>query len=57
VKWEYAREATAPIIKSKNGNAAAYFSEHPHPNMDELFRCKIIVGLLYAGQDKLEGIL
>ena len=47
VKWEYAREAIAPIMNSNNGNAAAYFSEHPHRNMDQLFR-KIIVGLLYA---------
>jgi hypothetical protein len=47
VKWEYAREVIAPIMNSKNGNAAAYFSEHPHRNMDQLFR-KIIVGLLYA---------
>ena len=47
VKWEYAREAIAPIMNSKNGNAAAYFSEQPHRNLDQLFR-KIIVGLLYA---------
>jgi hypothetical protein len=47
VKWEYAREAIAPIMNSNNGNAAAYFSEHPHRNMDQPFG-KIIVGLLYA---------
>jgi hypothetical protein len=47
VKWEYAREAIAPIMNSIDGNAAAYFSQHPHRNMDQLFR-KIIVGLLYA---------
>jgi len=47
VKWEYAREAIAPIMNRKDGNAAAYFSKHPHRNMDQLFR-KIIVGLLYA---------
>jgi len=47
VKWEYAREAIAPIVNSKNGNAAAYFSEQPHRSLDQLFR-KIIVGLLYA---------
>jgi len=34
-------------MNSKDGNAAAYFSKHPHRNMDQLFR-KIIVGLLYA---------
>ena len=52
VKWEYACEVFAPTINSKDGNAAAYFSEHPHRNIDQLFR-KIIVGLLYADDHAL----
>jgi len=47
VKWEYAREAIAPVMNSKDGVVATYFSEHPHRNMDQLFR-KMIGGLLYA---------